>query len=203
MPWSRWLGLRGCRSPSAVASRTPPQPPILPHAADCFSHEIGRLVSVRLSQPYSSRRLHPAPRGILHATFPPFPCTDSAAGIHAVRHRPGMDPLPRPQRHRRKRDQHSGPVGGRRSPGRPSCPVSASGSPVVWGDRIFLLSADKKTAERYVLALDAKSGQEVWRRTYPSQVHRLDPQFPAATPAAPPPSMPRGSISSGPIGNSC
>ena len=40
-------------------------------------------------------------------------------------------------------------------------------SPVLWGEKIFLLSADPTSAERYVLCLNAKDGKEIWRRTYP------------------------------------
>jgi outer membrane protein assembly factor BamB len=56
-------------------------------------------------------------------------------------------------------------------------PGFGHGSPVVWGDRIFLLSADKATATRFVLGLDAKTGQQLWQRDYASKVHKLHPQF--------------------------
>lgn len=46
-------------------------------------------------------------------------------------------------------------------------------SPVIWGDKVFLISADPQSAMRYVLCIDAKSGEEVWRREYPSAVHHL------------------------------
>jgi outer membrane protein assembly factor BamB len=56
-------------------------------------------------------------------------------------------------------------------------PGFGHGSTVLWGDRIFLMSADKATATRYVLGLDAKDGKQIWRRDYPSKVHKLHPQF--------------------------
>jgi outer membrane protein assembly factor BamB len=46
-------------------------------------------------------------------------------------------------------------------------------SPVLWGDKLFLLSADPKTATRYVLCIDAKDGKEIWRREYPGVSHHL------------------------------
>ena len=46
-------------------------------------------------------------------------------------------------------------------------------SPVVWGDKLFVLSADPRNATRYVLCLDANSGKEIWRRSYASQSHHL------------------------------
>jgi outer membrane protein assembly factor BamB len=52
-------------------------------------------------------------------------------------------------------------------------PGVGNSSPVLWGDKIFLLSADPKDATRYVLCLDAKSGQSLWRRDYPGVTHQL------------------------------
>ena len=46
-------------------------------------------------------------------------------------------------------------------------------SPVIWGDRVFLLSADPDTATRYVLAIDVESGKEVWRKEFASKTHHL------------------------------
>lgn len=58
-------------------------------------------------------------------------------------------------------------------------------SPVVWGNRVFLLSADPKTAERYVLCLDALSGKTIWNRPYASAPHHLHlrSSFASCTPA--------------------
>ena len=46
-------------------------------------------------------------------------------------------------------------------------------SPVIWGERVFLLSADPTTATRYVICLDAKTGKQLWQRDYTSTPHRL------------------------------
>lgn len=58
-------------------------------------------------------------------------------------------------------------------------------SPVVWGNRVFLLSADPETAERYVLAIDTQSGAIVWNKNYPSEPHRLHARssYASCTPA--------------------
>jgi outer membrane protein assembly factor BamB len=52
-------------------------------------------------------------------------------------------------------------------------PGVGNSSPVLWGEKIFLLSADPKTVTRYVLCLDAKDGRELWRREYPGVPHKL------------------------------
>ena len=46
-------------------------------------------------------------------------------------------------------------------------------SPVLWGEKVFLLSADPATAERYVLCLDANSGKILWQHDYKSVTHKL------------------------------
>jgi outer membrane protein assembly factor BamB len=58
-------------------------------------------------------------------------------------------------------------------------------SPVLWGKKIFLLSADPKTAVRYVLCLSADDGKELWRREFPSTPHPLHVRssFGSSTPA--------------------
>src|SRR5436853_293455 len=58
-------------------------------------------------------------------------------------------------------------------------------SPVLWGDKIFILSADPKAATRYVLCIDAKDGKEVWRRDYPGVTHKLhvNSSYASVTPA--------------------
>jgi outer membrane protein assembly factor BamB len=58
-------------------------------------------------------------------------------------------------------------------------------SPVVWGDQVYLFSADPKTAERYVLGINAKDGRIVWNRTFKSEVHHLHQRssFASCTPA--------------------
>lgn len=44
-------------------------------------------------------------------------------------------------------------------------------SPVVWGDKIFLISAFDDTATRLVVCLRASDGQIEWERKYPSTPH--------------------------------
>jgi outer membrane protein assembly factor BamB len=58
-------------------------------------------------------------------------------------------------------------------------------SPVLWGEKIFLLSADPKTATRYVLCINAKDGKQIWRREYPGVPHHLhaNSSFASVTPA--------------------
>ncbi len=58
-------------------------------------------------------------------------------------------------------------------------------SPVIWGNKLFLISADPKTAKRFVLCFDTKSGKELWRREYASAVHHLHVRssYASSTPA--------------------
>ncbi len=52
-------------------------------------------------------------------------------------------------------------------------PGSGNASPVLWGDRIFLISASTDDGTRYVLCLSAADGKLLWRRDYPSRVHHI------------------------------
>jgi outer membrane protein assembly factor BamB len=52
-------------------------------------------------------------------------------------------------------------------------PGRGHSSPVLWGDRLFILSADPETATRYVLGIDAKSGKTLWKREYAAGTHKL------------------------------
>ncbi|MCA9175297.1 MAG: PQQ-binding-like beta-propeller repeat protein [Planctomycetales bacterium] len=45
-------------------------------------------------------------------------------------------------------------------------------SPVIWGDKVFLLSADPKTATRYVVCVDTK-GKIQWTKEYTSESHPI------------------------------
>ncbi len=58
-------------------------------------------------------------------------------------------------------------------------------SPVVWGNKVFLISASTETAERIVSCLDTETGKTVWEKRYPSRVHpkHLRNSFASATPA--------------------
>jgi outer membrane protein assembly factor BamB len=52
-------------------------------------------------------------------------------------------------------------------------PGTGNSSPVLWGDKVFLLSADPDNGTRYVLCLSAVDGKILWQRDYPSQVHPI------------------------------
>ena len=58
-------------------------------------------------------------------------------------------------------------------------------SPVIWGDRIFLMSANPETAKRYVLCISAESGDILWTREFDSDHHHLHGRnsFASGTPA--------------------
>jgi len=64
-------------------------------------------------------------------------------------------------------------------------PGQGHSSPVLWGDRIFLISADPETATRYVLCYSATDGRELWRRDFPSEPHHLHQRntYASSTPA--------------------
>ncbi len=55
-------------------------------------------------------------------------------------------------------------------------PGVGNASPVLWGDKIFLISADPKEGTRYVLCLAADDGKLLWKRDYPSETHHLHQQ---------------------------
>ncbi|MGE0757815.1 MAG: PQQ-binding-like beta-propeller repeat protein [Pirellulaceae bacterium] len=52
-------------------------------------------------------------------------------------------------------------------------PGAGHSSPVLWGDKLFIFSADPKDATRYCLCYNATNGKELWRVTFPSLTHRL------------------------------
>ncbi len=58
-------------------------------------------------------------------------------------------------------------------------------SPVVWGQKIFLLSADPRNATRFVLCVDAATGKILWNRRFSSKSHHLHSRssFASSTPA--------------------
>jgi len=62
---------------------------------------------------------------------------------------------------------------------------SGHSSPVVWGDKVFVLSADPQNATRYMLCYDATNGTQLWQREYKSTSHHLHPRssFASCTPA--------------------
>lgn len=58
-------------------------------------------------------------------------------------------------------------------------------SPVIWGNRVFVLSAENDTAQRIVLCLDTEDGHILWEQRYASTVHHKHARnsFASATPA--------------------
>ena len=52
-------------------------------------------------------------------------------------------------------------------------PGQGNASPVVWGDRVFLISANPDDGTRYVLCLSATDGELLWKRDYPSHKHHI------------------------------
>jgi outer membrane protein assembly factor BamB len=52
-------------------------------------------------------------------------------------------------------------------------PGVGHGSPSLWGDKLFVLSADPKSATRYFLCINAATGKQIWRREYPGVPHHL------------------------------
>ncbi len=45
-------------------------------------------------------------------------------------------------------------------------PGGGHSSPVVWQDKVFVTSGDRKTGKRYLLAINAADGTEIWRRDF-------------------------------------
>ncbi len=58
-------------------------------------------------------------------------------------------------------------------------------SPVVWGGKVFLLSADPENATRYVVCVNAVDGSTAWIRDFASEPHHLHTRssFASCTPA--------------------
>jgi outer membrane protein assembly factor BamB len=63
-------------------------------------------------------------------------------------------------------------------------PGEGHSSPVIWGNRIFLTSAEASAGKWHVLCLNAADGRELWRKTYnfkPYRKHDLN-SFASSTP---------------------
>ena len=60
-----------------------------------------------------------------------------------------------------------------------------NGSPVVWGERVFLLSADPKDGTRHVICLSASDGKQLWKQDFAAGTHRIHQQntLASSTPA--------------------
>ncbi len=64
-------------------------------------------------------------------------------------------------------------------------PGKGHGSPVVWGERLFVLSADPDTATRYVICVHTGAGNILWQRDYAAAKHALSAlnSYATSTPA--------------------
>ena len=64
-------------------------------------------------------------------------------------------------------------------------PGKGHSSPVIWGDKLFVLSADPASAQRYVLCIHTDSGQLLWQKEYASDTHPLNGRnsYASSTPA--------------------
>lgn len=52
-------------------------------------------------------------------------------------------------------------------------PGEGQAAPILWGDKLFITGSDPKTAEQHVLCIDAKTGEQLWQKDYPSATHTL------------------------------
>ena len=57
-------------------------------------------------------------------------------------------------------------------------------SPVLWEEKIFTTCASESTGEQFVLCLEARTGKELWRKSFPSKVypHHKFNSFASSTP---------------------
>ncbi|MEZ6068747.1 MAG: PQQ-binding-like beta-propeller repeat protein [Pirellulales bacterium] len=64
-------------------------------------------------------------------------------------------------------------------------PGEGHSSPVLWGNRLFLTSADEAAGKRYVLAVDTDTGKILWQREFNFDVHQkhIRNTFASPTPA--------------------
>ncbi|MCA9083489.1 MAG: PQQ-binding-like beta-propeller repeat protein [Planctomycetaceae bacterium] len=62
---------------------------------------------------------------------------------------------------------------------------SGCSSPVVWDNKVFVLSADPADATRYVVCVDGTSGEILWQKPYKSDAHHLHTRntYASCTPA--------------------
>lgn len=66
-----------------------------------------------------------------------------------------------------------------------SLPGAGHSSPVIWGQAVFLTSADEQTGHFFVLGLSVEDGRELWRRAFaftPFPKHKFN-SFASSTPA--------------------
>ena len=75
------------------------------------------------------------------------------------------------------------PARARRRPSRPTGPKAdynwkiklpgeGHSSPVLWGDRLFITSAEPKDATQHVLCIDRRNGKILWKESFPSATHK-------------------------------
>ena len=57
--------------------------------------------------------------------------------------------------------------------GRMDLPATGNGSPVIWDSKAFLLCGDQSNADRYLVAVDLEKPTILWKKKYPSSVHKL------------------------------
>jgi len=65
-------------------------------------------------------------------------------------------------------------------------PGRGHGSPVVVGNKLYVVSGKRKTADRIVVCVDTKKKEFLWQRTFSSAKHRLHPanNYGSSTPVA-------------------
>ncbi len=51
-------------------------------------------------------------------------------------------------------------------------PADGHGSPVIWGEKIFVVSGEEKTGNRIVTCVNAGDGKIAWSKTYPGKSYR-------------------------------
>lgn len=54
---------------------------------------------------------------------------------------------------------------------RVALPGAGHSAPVLWGDKLFITSADETSATRHLLCLNAADGSVIWQRDFPSSIH--------------------------------
>ena len=66
-----------------------------------------------------------------------------------------------------------------------SLPGVGHSSPVVWGNKVFVTSADPDTAERHVLCVNTANGEKLWQRDFSGKPYHLHTQnsYATSTPA--------------------
>ena len=60
-------------------------------------------------------------------------------------------------------------------------PGGGHSSPVLWGDKVFVTSAEEKTGHGFLLALRVSDGEVLWQKQYSLTTHRMNPHNSYAT----------------------